>query len=163
MPDSEVRLANVASRVVGWWRERQQVVASLADIADHGEAELAPMVRELELKPTDLVALGTEGPGGIRLMQRMAALFGVDLARVDDLAPGAVADMERSCGDCQAKARCLHDLAAGSAQDASRYYCPNRPSFVALGLESRASQAAGRSLGAFVKLPFPPRRSAGET
>ena len=132
MSHHDSTLNSVAERVVEWWRERRQVLASLDELAAVDPIELAHMARDLSLNGSDLVELAGHGPGGLRLMERMAEVKGLDLELIADRLPGVLRDMQAACTRCQAKANCMHDFDEGTALEKSEAYCPNHHTMTAL-------------------------------
>lgn len=83
------------------------------------------MARDLNIGPTELVALAKKGPDAADLLQKLLAALGVDANALEHNDPLVMRDLQRLCTTCGDKRQCQFDLANGVSADNFRDYCPN--------------------------------------
>ena len=123
-PDYE-SLQSVVNAIAQWMKKYRYARGLRNDLMCCSADEVARMARDLNIAPTELVALAKKGPDAADLLQKLLAALGVDANALEHNDPLVMRDLQRLCTTCGDKRQCQFDLANGVSADNYRDYCPN--------------------------------------
>jgi hypothetical protein len=115
------------------WHDHRSARAALAELEALDPSVVGEIARDVGLDAAELRDVIAKGAGADRLMLRMLAAFGLDGEALSRSDPRLMHDISVACSNCDEKGRCRRELADGTARQHAHEFCPNQPSFAALG------------------------------